>query len=223
VGEILDRRARKKAQTRTSIRSVAHHLFDTRGFESVTIADVAREADVAVQTVFNHFATKEELFFDGRIPCVDGPAEAVRSRPAGTSPLTALRVHLVRGAGHFVALHLSPQGRSLDAAVDECPALATYEQRIIHEAEQRLACALAEAWATDPEPGAVSTPPLATPELAAPLTAAIWLATTRVVVVEQRRTRAQHADRAGDAAAVECVADAVLAGIQSARAARQAG
>ena len=49
-------------------------MFAERGFEAVTIADVARGADVAVQTVFNHFATKEELFFDGRADWVDGAA-----------------------------------------------------------------------------------------------------------------------------------------------------
>ena len=64
----VDRRARKKAQTRELIRTVAHRLFAERGFDAVTIADIAREADVAVQTVFNHFATKEELFFDGPGP-----------------------------------------------------------------------------------------------------------------------------------------------------------
>ena len=76
MSELLDRRARKKAQTREQIRGIAHQLFDERGFEAVTIADVARTADVAVQTVFNHFATKEELFFDGRVPWVEGPADA---------------------------------------------------------------------------------------------------------------------------------------------------
>jgi len=80
VGEINDRRARKKAQTREQIRTVAHRLFADVSFTAVTIADIAREADVAVQTVFNHFATKEELFFDGRTPWVEGPAAAVRTR-----------------------------------------------------------------------------------------------------------------------------------------------
>src|ERR1700712_1873599 len=90
-----DRRASKKAQTREAVRAVAHGLFAERGFDAVTIADVARVADVAVQTVFNHFATKEDLFFDGRIPWVEGPARAVRSRPAGVAPLTALRGYIV--------------------------------------------------------------------------------------------------------------------------------
>ncbi|MFP5370053.1 MAG: TetR/AcrR family transcriptional regulator [Actinomycetes bacterium] len=51
MSESLDRRAREKGETRELIRTVAHHLFDERGFDAVTIADIARSADVAVQTV----------------------------------------------------------------------------------------------------------------------------------------------------------------------------
>ena len=74
-------------------------MFVERGFDAVTIADIAKGAEVAVQTVFNHFATKEELFFDGRTPWVDGPARAVRTREAGVSPLVALRAYLVDEIG----------------------------------------------------------------------------------------------------------------------------
>src|SRR5215218_3583552 len=91
----MDRRARKKARTRTLIRETAQRLFAERGFEGVTIADIAAAADVAVQTVFNHFPTKEDLFFDGHTPWVEGAAEAVRSRPPGTAPLDAPHAHLV--------------------------------------------------------------------------------------------------------------------------------
>ena len=73
---------------------MAHRLFAEHGFDAVTIADIAGQADVAVQTVFNHFATKEELFFDDRADWVDGAAAAVRSRPEGVAPLAALRAHL---------------------------------------------------------------------------------------------------------------------------------
>src|SRR3712207_4046239 len=95
VSDNSDRRARKKAATRALVLETAQRLFSERGFDAVTIADIASTADVAVQTVFNHFATKEELFFTGRTHWVDGPAQAVRSRPDGVPPLAALRPALV--------------------------------------------------------------------------------------------------------------------------------
>jgi AcrR family transcriptional regulator len=189
-------------------------MFAARGFECVTIADIAGEADVAVQTVFNHFATKEELFFDGRTPAVDGPANAVRNRPPGVSPLAALREHLVREAASFVALQVSPEAQDYTAAIDACPALAAYERRMMHESERLVEDALAEAWATDPEPGTPAHP-LPAPEIAAALAAAIWMGSTRVVVVHQRRLSTHQADPAGVATAVEELADGVLAGIEA--------
>ena len=95
VGDLKDRRARKKAQTREQIQRVAQPLFAEHGFETVTIADIAGQADVAVQTVFNHFPTKEDLFFADRADWVEGAANAVRSRPRDMAPLIALREHLL--------------------------------------------------------------------------------------------------------------------------------
>jgi AcrR family transcriptional regulator len=213
VGELSDRRARKKAQTREHIRSTAHALFAERGFEPVTVADVAATADVAVQTVFNHFPTKEELFFADRGPLAHEPADAVRNRPAGLTPLAALRQHLADRASRFVAWHVTPEGRSYVRAIDASPALALHEQRVIHEAEQQLSAALAEAWETDPEPWMALEDELDT-GLLAPLTAATWMAAIRVVVVEQRRIEAHRADPAAAAAAVQVMADRLLASLQ---------
>src|SRR3954463_3161559 len=117
----MDRRARKKARTREEIRTAARQLFAARGFESVTIADIAAAADVAVQTVFNHFPTKEDLFFDGRVPWVEGPAEAVRNRGAGVAPLCALRRYLVEAAGTLVQAHGSPERRRQMATLEGSP------------------------------------------------------------------------------------------------------
>jgi AcrR family transcriptional regulator len=57
-------RDRKKAMTRQAISNVATRLFIERGFDNVSVTDVAREADVARKTVFNYFPRKEDLVFD---------------------------------------------------------------------------------------------------------------------------------------------------------------
>lgn len=57
-------RERKKAATRQAISDVATRLFEARGFEAVTVAEIAAAADVSTKTVFNYFPAKEDLFFD---------------------------------------------------------------------------------------------------------------------------------------------------------------
>jgi AcrR family transcriptional regulator len=57
-------RERKKAAMRQAISDVATRLFEARGFEAVTVAEIAAAADVSTKTVFNYFGSKEDLFFD---------------------------------------------------------------------------------------------------------------------------------------------------------------
>ncbi|MFK2917889.1 TetR family transcriptional regulator [Dyella koreensis] len=57
-------RDRKKAETRQAISNIATRLFVERGFENVSVDEIAREADVARKTVFNYFPRKEDLVFD---------------------------------------------------------------------------------------------------------------------------------------------------------------
>ena len=56
-------RERKKQQTRQLIAETARRLFGERGFERVTVAEIARAAEVSEQTVFNYFPTKEDLVY----------------------------------------------------------------------------------------------------------------------------------------------------------------
>src|ERR1700712_4412789 len=132
VGELSDRRARKKARTRSEILTAAQRLFTERGFDAVTIADVAASADVAVQTVFNHFATKEELFFAGRTPWIEGPADAVRSRPAGVPPLTALRSYTMETVRTFVTDIDTPHRQHVIGLILAAPALRAFELELQH-------------------------------------------------------------------------------------------
>ncbi|GAA0380446.1 hypothetical protein Acor_02000 [Acrocarpospora corrugata] len=62
--QVPDRRERRKALTRRSIADTAQRLFAERGFEAVTVAEIAVAADVATKTIFNYFPAKEQLFFD---------------------------------------------------------------------------------------------------------------------------------------------------------------
>uniref|UniRef100_UPI0035CA9457 TetR/AcrR family transcriptional regulator n=1 Tax=uncultured Sphingomonas sp. TaxID=158754 RepID=UPI0035CA9457 len=86
----LDRRTRKRLATRQAISDVATRLFMERGFDRVTIDEIAGAADVGRMTVFNHFPRKEDMFFDREQEVHDLAFEAVRSRAAGISPIQAL-------------------------------------------------------------------------------------------------------------------------------------
>jgi AcrR family transcriptional regulator len=204
VGELTDRRARKKAQTRELIRSVARRLFADRGFDTVTIADIARASDVAVQTVFNHFATKEELFFDGRTPWVESLAESVRMREPSVAPLSALRAHLVDTVGELTGSHRCPDRRQYIATLEASDGLRTYERELVHQAELNLREALLDAWAADP-----GVAP-ADPESAAPVIAAIWVAAGRSLIVMRRPQLTDGADPERAAETARSMADRVL-------------
>lgn len=79
-------RERKKAQTRQHISDTATHLFLERGFDAVTVAEIAGAADVSVKTVFNYFGSKEELLFDRE----DEVAASIRALADGRAPGTPL-------------------------------------------------------------------------------------------------------------------------------------
>jgi len=83
-------REANKARTRLAISNIATRLFIDRGFENVTVAEIAEAAQVSVKTVFNYFSTKEDLFFDRADDVRDSIVAAVRRRPPGVSVLDAL-------------------------------------------------------------------------------------------------------------------------------------
>jgi AcrR family transcriptional regulator len=86
-------RERKKERTRREIAEAARALFGERGFDAVTVAEVAAAAEVSEATVFNYFPTKEDLFYSGLEAFEAMLLDAVRERPPGESALAAL--------GHF--------------------------------------------------------------------------------------------------------------------------
>ena len=83
-------RERKKRQTRQHISDVATGLFIEHGFAAVTIADVAKAADVSVNTVYNYFPAKEDLFLDRSRGVVERLSRHVRGRGPGESAAEAV-------------------------------------------------------------------------------------------------------------------------------------
>jgi AcrR family transcriptional regulator len=89
----LGLRERKKQRTRQAISDAAIHLFLERGYDAVSVADVAAAAEVSKPTLFKYFRSKEELILDRIDDHRDEPARVVRDRAAGESPLDALHRH----------------------------------------------------------------------------------------------------------------------------------
>src|SRR5437879_5473982 len=84
-------RERKKAHTRRVIADAAARLFAERGYEQVAVSDVAREAEVSEQTVYNYFQTKEQLVTDLDQQIQDELCRLIRTRAPGTTPAAAVR------------------------------------------------------------------------------------------------------------------------------------
>lgn len=84
-------RERKKRATRDAIAATARRLFAQHGYDAVTVAEIAVAADVSEKTVFNHFATKEDLVFAGGEERLAQLQAAIAQRPPGTAVLDVFR------------------------------------------------------------------------------------------------------------------------------------
>ena len=143
-------RERKKQQARESIAETARRLFAERGFEGVTVAEIAREADVAEKTVFNYFPTKEDLFYSRLEAFEDELLEAVRTRAVGEPVLDAFSRFLLAPRGVFARLEGDDSDaarerlRAMTRVVTESPALLARERQVFDRYTESLAALLAE-------------------------------------------------------------------------------
>ncbi len=87
-----DRRSRKRLATRQGISNVATHLFIERGFDHVTVDEIAEAADVGRMTVFNYFPRKEDMFFDLDEQGRETLRETLRQRDPSVAPIETLRL-----------------------------------------------------------------------------------------------------------------------------------
>lgn len=134
-------RERKKRRTREAIGDAAFELFAARGFDNVTVAEIARRADVSEATVFNHYPTKEDLVYGRFAAFEDAMLDAIRQRPPGRSVLAAFREFILGTEGQ---LHVAdPEARDRLTAfariIAGSPALLARERRMYDEYTRVLA------------------------------------------------------------------------------------
>jgi AcrR family transcriptional regulator len=142
----LGLRERKKQRTRQLIAETARRLFKERGFDGVTVDDVARAADVARKTVFNYFPTKEDLFFSGFEAFQERLLSAVCHRQPGESMVGAFSRFLVESRGLLTADDPGAIERLYDVnrLIAESPALLARERQIYAGYTDALAALIAE-------------------------------------------------------------------------------
>ncbi|MFC9227003.1 TetR/AcrR family transcriptional regulator [Streptomyces hygroscopicus] len=133
------RRERKKAATRQKIADTALRLFLDRGYDAVGIRDVAAEADVAVTTLFSHFASKEALVFEQDQDFEQRLAQAVTGRAPHEPLIPALRREIEALVRHCTADSAAPIWR----LVEETPALREYEESMRLRHAEALGTAIA--------------------------------------------------------------------------------
>lgn len=123
-------RNQKKAETRQAISNVATRLFVERGFENVSVAEVAREAGVARKTVFNYFLRKEDLIFDREEEVRTLVRDAIVNR-GSQSPVHAFQalMRTLAVTGHPI-FHMSARPIQFWRTVVESPALTTYAREL---------------------------------------------------------------------------------------------
>src|SRR5690606_10809984 len=139
-GTAAGRRERKKAATRAAILDAAISLFLERGFDGVSVREIADKADVSPKTVFTHFPQKEALVFSDEDERHERLVAAVRDRAPGTTISEALKAHYL---SEIAAMRSGPQ-RQILALMEETPALIDYAEKMWFRHEDALVSVITE-------------------------------------------------------------------------------
>ena len=178
-------REQKKRATRETISAVATRLFLERGFDNVTVAEVAAAANVSKMTVFNYFPRKEDLFFDREQEGNELVERALLERAPHVSPLAALRALARRLQEERHAFAKMTDGVvAFWRTVDESPALSARSHELRAEMEAALPGLLAKAVGR------------AEPDVDAKLVGSVLLAAWLTAYREARRLQRAHEKRA---------------------------
>jgi AcrR family transcriptional regulator len=138
----------KKQQTRRLIAETAWRLFADRGFDRVTVAEVAREAQVAEATVFNYFRTKEDLFYFRLEAFGADLVQAIGAREPGEPVLAAFRRFMLDAGGLLGKAEAGDDEaferlRTVNRLIAGSPALQARERQVLARTTDSLAELLA--------------------------------------------------------------------------------
>jgi AcrR family transcriptional regulator len=148
VDEPVGLRERKKARTRKAISETAIALFLERGYDDVSVVEIAAAAEVSKRTLFAYFPTKDDLVLHRFADHEDEPARVVRGRAPGESPLAALRRQRRAALEHrdpITGLCDVPEVMAFYRLVAQTPALAAARAGYARRGEDALAAALLDA------------------------------------------------------------------------------
>lgn len=149
------RREQRYQETRARIVDAAAELFAERGFDAVSVVEIAKRAGVVEKTVFNHFPVKEGLVFDADPPMREALLEAVRTRPSGESVSAAAGSFVVAAVGLLGAPEAAEGVARMARVIRSSRTLQVREREILGELTDALAGLIAEetrAWPGQVEP-----------------------------------------------------------------------
>ena len=178
-----DLRSRKRLATRQGISNAATRLFWERGFDRVTVDEIAAAADVGRMTVFNHFRRKEDMFFDRDEEGREVLREALRKRDPRVAPIEVLRLlahSLVAQQSPYI--NFSAESQSFIETIAGSETLKARARAIRDEIAQVVAVALSDCAGRDPG------------DPAAHMAAGLLLATWSVALIQAHRTFGQSRD-----------------------------
>jgi AcrR family transcriptional regulator len=146
--EELTHRERKKQRTREQIVERAMALFDERGFEHVTIAEIAAAADIAPRTFFSYFPSKEDVVFHDFDVIFDSIKQRIDERPEGESTMDALRAFVVGIVQQMD--HQDPAEQCRRRVISSSPSLQQHDRELVGRIEHVIADGLARDLGVEP-------------------------------------------------------------------------
>ncbi|WP_045836032.1 TetR/AcrR family transcriptional regulator [Hyphomicrobium sp. 99] len=202
-----DRRSRKRLATRQAISDAATCLFIERGFDHVTVDEIALAADVGRMTVFNHFPRKEDMFFDRDEEGREILRQALLQRDPGVAPIETYRRLAHRlVAEQSPAVEFSARSQGFIETIEGSETLKARARAIRDEFAQVVTVALSESVGREPtDPDAC-------------LAASLLLATWTVAFIQAHRTFRETRDSKEARAAFLAIVDQGSIGVKAAMA-----